>query len=597
MALLAASSLALGLFSALTNAQNVAYTNPILPGWHSDPSCVFAAELENTTFCTTSSFLAFPGNPIYASQDLVNWKLASNALSRVEQLPEIRTATNQQFAGMFANTLRFHKGRFYLISAWINTDIPNPRFVLNTATDPFDDASWGDLMLIEPSSRTIDPDIFFEDDGSIVVASSGTPIIASHLDITTGKLSEPWNMWNGTGGDSIEGPHLYKKDGYYYLLIAEGGTQLGHSAIVARSKNLINGTWEASPSNPLVSNRGTNEYFQTVGHADLFEDERGNWWGVALSTRGGPTLYNQSIFPMGRETVLYPVSWPTGEFPIAQQVRGEMSGPLPLRQQNGDSDSRAASPLVGHSETVDFERGSSLPKTWLFWRAPFNSSCFQVSPKHHPNTLQLTSSRVNLTGDATFNASVEGLVAVFRRQEHTFFNYTVNLHLGFGKAAGDELGVSNFLNQDQHVDLGIVYLATATTNGSSSSSDLTPHLRFRTHSVRAKMPREIVTEVPRDWCGGGGEDAAAIRVRVSSVSESVYGFHVAPAGRLEEEVLYTEYNTALLAGDGAGSGGLLGVYATTNGGRGHVFEGLVSEWRYGPVGQKVDYGVTVAVRG
>ena len=241
---LTASSLALGLFSGLINAQNVAYTNPVLPGWHSDPSCVFVAELENTTFCTTSSFMAFPGNPIYASQDFVNWKLASNALSRVEQLPEIRIATNQQFVGMFANTLRFNKGRFYLISAWINTDIPNPRFFLNTATDPFDDASWGDLMLIDPSLRTIDPDIFFDDDGSIVVASSGAPIIASHLDLITGKLSESWTMWNGTGGENIEGPHLYKKDGYYYLLIAEGGTQLGHSATIARSKNLINGTWK-----------------------------------------------------------------------------------------------------------------------------------------------------------------------------------------------------------------------------------------------------------------------------------------------------------------------------------------------------------------
>jgi len=138
---LAAGSLALGLFSSLINTQNVAYTNLVLPGWHSDPSRVFVAELENTAFCTTSSFLPFPGNPIYASQGLLNWELTSNALSHVEQSPEIRTATNHQVTGMFANTLRSNKGRFYLISAWIDTDNLNPRFVLNTATDPFDDAS------------------------------------------------------------------------------------------------------------------------------------------------------------------------------------------------------------------------------------------------------------------------------------------------------------------------------------------------------------------------------------------------------------------------------------------------------------------------
>ncbi|CAE7008707.1 hypothetical protein PTT_19459 [Pyrenophora teres f. teres 0-1] len=584
MSFLTAGSLALGLFSGLISAQTVAYNNPILPGWHSDPSCVFVAELENTTFCTTSSFLAFPGNPIYASQDLVNWKLASNALSRVAQLPEIRSATNQQFAGMFANTLRFNKGRFYLMSAWINTNSPIPRFILSTATDPFDDASWGDLMLIDPAARTIDPDIFFDDDGSIVVASSGTPIIAYHLDITTGKLSEPWTLWNGTGGEHMEGPHLYKRDGYYYLLVAEGGTQLGHSATVARSKNLINGTWEASPSNPLVSNRGTNEYFQTVGHTDLFEDASGNWWGVALSTRGGPALYNQSIFPMGREMVLYPASWPTGEFPVAHQVRGEMSGPLPPRQPN--SDSRASGPQVGLAESVDFECGSLIPKSWVFWRAPFESSSIQVSPKDHPNTLQLTSSRVNLTGDATFDATFEGLVAVFRRQEHTFFNYTVNLHLGFGTASGDELGVSNFLDQDQHVDLGIVYLST------NNSSDLAPHFRFRTNSVRAKMPSEIVKPVPQAW----SQDGAAVRVRISPVSESVYSFFVAPAGKPQEEMLFTQYSTALLASNGAGNGGLLGVYATTNGNKGHVFDGYVSEWRYMPVAQKLDYHVTIPMQ-
>ena len=260
-----------------------------------------------------------------------------------------------------------------------------------------------------------------------------------------------------------------------------------------------------------------------------------------------------------------------------------MNGPLPSRTQH--SDTRASGSQVGLGEVVDFECGSSIPKHWLFWRAPFESSSFQISPKGHPNTLQLTSSRVNLTGDATFNATVEGLVAVFRRQEDTFFNYTVNLHLGFGKASGDELGVSNFLNQDQHVDLGIVYLAT------DNSSDLAPQFRFRTNSVRAKMPSEIVRPVPQAW----SQEDAVIRVRISPVSESVYSFYVALAENPEEEMLFTEYSTALLSGDGAGSGGLSGVYATTNGNKGQVFNGYVSEWRYMPVAQKVDYNVTIPV--
>lgn len=569
-------------------SSNTTYTNPIIPGWHSDPSCVFVAELDNTTFCTTSSFMMFPGNPIYASRDLVNWKLASNALSRVSQLPTIRTATNvletstfPQLGGMFANTLRHHNGRFYLISTWANADDGLPKFVLNTATDPYNNDAWTDLLYVDtPVAQqgfTIDPDIFFDDDGKVVVAGSGMPIIACYLDIETGKTSEPWPLWNGTGGLNLEGPHIYKKDGYYYLLAAEGGTQINHAATIARSKTL-NGTWESSTHNPLVSNKDTDQYFQTVGHADLFQDADKNWWGVALTSRGGPVLYNESIFPMGRETALYPVSWPENGWPVADQVRGEMSGPLPPSQHAESLP--GIGPVVGKAEKVDFKRGSSIPEDWLFYRAPFDASSFEVSPKGHSNTLRITSSRANLTSDASFNASLEGVNAVFRRQEHTYFNYTVDLDPCFNQNVGHELGVSNFLNQFQHVDLGIVYLET--------DGKLQANFRFRANSIRAPMPSEIVTRVPQQWLSQN------VRVRISSDSESFYSFHVAPAGRLSEEMLLATYSTALLAGDGAGTGGLFGVYATTNGGNGS-FDGFVSNWRYTPVAQKVDYDRVIPV--
>lgn len=573
------SALAL-LFTNVGAVKNTSYTNPVIPGWHSDPSCVFVKELDNTLFCTTSSFMAFPGNPIYATQDFVNWRLASNALSRVEQLPEIRTATNIQIGGMFANTLRYHKGKFWLISAWANIDRPAPVFVLNTATNPYDDASWTNMVISETPDQsngfTIDPDLFWEDDGSLIVAASGQPAIqAFKFDVNTGKLSKPFNLWTGTGGSSVEGPHIYKKDGYYYLLVAEGGTQIGHAATIARAKTL-NGTWESSPTNPLVSNARTNQYFQTVGHADLFQDANDNWWGVALATRGGPALYNQSILDMGRETSLYPVSWPKGQFPVADQVRGRMSGPLPQARPQPRRPGPPDTGLVpGKAEFVDFKPGSSIPKSWLWWRAPFNPSDFQVSPEGHPNTLQIASSRANMTGDATFNATREGLNGIFRRQEHTYFNFTVDLDPSFGSTAGDEFGVSNFLNQDQHVDLGILY-----TN--VSDSDCTPTFRFRARSARAPEPKDVFVPVPKEWLRG------TISVRISSTSESKYSFFVASSHKPHEEKLIAEYTTALLTNDGAGNGALMGVYATTNGGS-RKFNGYTSQWRYEPVAQKVDY--------
>lgn len=95
------------------------------------------------------------------------------------------------------------------------------------------------------------------------------------------------SVWNGTGGAHVEGPRLYKKDGWYYLLIAEGGTELAHAATIARSRDPF-GPYESYEGNPLLTNRNTSDYFQTVGHADLFQDATGRWWGVALSTRSGP---------------------------------------------------------------------------------------------------------------------------------------------------------------------------------------------------------------------------------------------------------------------------------------------------------------------
>src|SRR5690349_23407494 len=112
--------LSVAIFSALfilptlasPNAKNSSYTNPILPGWHSDPSCIFVAAEHNAFFCATSSFLTFPGMPIYTSKDLINWRLASHVFSRPSQVPQIRD-TLVQNAGLWATTIRYHDGKFY----------------------------------------------------------------------------------------------------------------------------------------------------------------------------------------------------------------------------------------------------------------------------------------------------------------------------------------------------------------------------------------------------------------------------------------------------------------------------------------------------
>jgi beta-xylosidase len=200
------------------------------------------AEHDNTFFCTTSSFLAYPGAPVYSSKDLINWKLASKVINRPEQLPALLTSNNIQGGGIFASTLQYHNSTFYLITTYIESPLP-PTFYIFTSKDATSDSAWSMPFAIE-TPYIIDPDIFFDDDGSVVVAYTGHPIKAQIIDMKTGNATETFDMWNGTGNGFTEGPHIYKKDGYYYLLVAEGGTELGHSAVIARSKS-IRGPWES----------------------------------------------------------------------------------------------------------------------------------------------------------------------------------------------------------------------------------------------------------------------------------------------------------------------------------------------------------------
>ncbi|KAF3002148.1 hypothetical protein E8E14_003750 [Neopestalotiopsis sp. 37M] len=582
------SGFALGAVSVIVSqlpsgVSATSYTNPILPGWHTDPSCVFAPEWDNTTFCTTSSFLAFPGIPIYASKDLTHWRLASNALNRDSQVPELLTDLNDPDYGILAGTLRIHDGVFYLITVWANTAHELGYFYVFQTTDPYDDAAWSEPLYVPAPGglRTIDPDIFWDDaSGQVVMAFAGSPIGAVYLDLATGNTSDVFDLWQSSAGDFAEGPHLYKRDGYYYLLIAQGGTQIGHKAMLARATSL-NGPWEEYPANPWLTNSGTDEYFQTVGHADIFQDAEGNWWGVALSTRGGPDLYNASVYPMGRETVLYPVVWQEGEWPVPQQVRGSMDGPLPAQ----DPDPPGEGDLVDAPDSVDFTPGSSLPKHWVYWRAPAKPEDFTVSPPEQPGTLRLTASRANLTGDAAFQP-LDGLTLIARLQTATYFSFSVDLALGFAQGSGDEAGVSSFLNNDQHVDLGVVYLP-----GSSSCGALRPHLRFRATALGKEnitIPEDVITPLPLSWGGGN------VRLALATKNETHFEFTAALASSPENILNVATFKTDLVSGGGAASGGLMGIYATTNGGNRTVAtNAYFSQWRYNSIAQEIDYNVLV----
>lgn len=534
-----AALLALPVWGVPFPETNSSYSNPLLPGWHSDPSCIYVGEDHEAFFCVTSTFLVYPGIPLYASKDLINWRRASNVFSRPSQVPWIANATGQN-DGIFAVTLRYHDGTFYATTTYTN---PFNLGLIFTTTDPYRDDAWSEP--IQFKTDQIDPDLFWDDDGQVYITTQG--IHQRKVDLSTGETGPTYSIWNGTGGDWPEGPHIYKKDGYYYLMIAEGGTEQDHSVTIARSKNVA-GPYESYSRNPILTNRTTTEYFQTVGHADLFQAPSGDWWGVALSTRSGPEFKN---YPMGRESVLYPVAWEEGEWPVLQPVRGCMEGwPLPKRNKG----IRGSGNFVQEPDDVDFVPESSIPGHFVYWRFP-NADDFTVSPPGHPHTLRLAASTGNLSADPPEINVTDPMTLVMRRQTDSLFTYNVDVSFEPEKEE-QESGVTLFLTQAQHIDLGVVLLKS-----SSQNDKLSPHFRFQVTvdgDYNETVPATTVKPVPEHWQG------RPIRLQVQATNTTHYTFSASSAKHPgEAEILGVVPGTVVSGRTGPFTGKFLSSHILT----------------------------------
>ena len=291
---------ALGALATLgTQAQTL--RNPVIAGFHPDPS---VCRVDSDFYLVNSSFQYFPGVPLYHSRDLVNWELVGNVLTRDSQLP-LRGASS--WLGIYAPTIRYHEGTYYMIT----TNVGNGGNFLVTATDPR--GPWSEPVWLQ--QQGIDPSLWFEDGRCYMVSNPDNTIMLCEIDPATGQqLTDSRPLWRGTGGRYPEGPHLYKKDGYYYLLISEGGTELAHRLTVARSRH-IEGPYEPNPQNPLLTNcsmAGQGMQIQGTGHGDLVQAADGTWWLVLLAYRN----FGGSYHHLGRETCLVPVEWPEGGWPV-----------------------------------------------------------------------------------------------------------------------------------------------------------------------------------------------------------------------------------------------------------------------------------------
>lgn len=397
------------------------YRNPVLKGFNPDPSI---CRVNDDYYMTTSSFEYFPGLPIYHSKDLVNWKQIGHCLTRDSQLNLHKVNAS---GGLYAPSLRYKDGVFYVIC----TNVSAGGNFYCTATDPA--GPWSDPIWVD--IKSIDPDIFWDDDGKTYFVTQGDEgIRITEIDIKTGEVLSPeWLVWGGIGGRFPEAPHVYKKDGYYYLLLGEGGTEYAHSTTIGRSKYLF-GPYESCPLNPIIThcNRiGQGSPIQGVGHADLIQTADGSWWAVFLGFRVTQPYSYYHI--LGRETFLAPVDWPKGGWP---QVNGngtvslEMNVPtLPLQ------------PFEKALARTDFN-ADKLGFEWQYLRNPIRENYSLTEKK---GRLRIAASPYTLN-------EAESVSFIARRQTEHDFSAETWMEL-IASAENEEAGITLIQNNTHHYDL------------------------------------------------------------------------------------------------------------------------------------------------
>ena len=396
------------------------YNNPIIPGFYPDPSICRVGE---DYYLVTSSFEYFPGVPVFHSRDLVNWRQIGHCLTRESQL-DLHKARSS--GGIYAPTIRHHNGKFYMVttnvSRWTN-------FIVSTE-DP--GGEWSDPVTFD--GHGIDPSLLFDDDGKVYLTSCSN--VQNELDVETGELlTEPRSVWEGSGGRYPEGPHLYKIDGTYYLMIAEGGTEYTHMETIARSSSPW-GPFTPCPHNPILTHRSLLNPIQATGHADMIQAHDGSWWMVFLAFR---MVGEKQYHHLGRETFLAPVSWTEDGWPV---VNGTGSVALEMA-----ADCLPPHPWDPEPRRDDFD-SQELRLCWNFLRNPYEADW---SLTDRPGWLRLNGSAVTLDDK-------DSPAFVGRRQQHFTCRATALLEFD-SKQDGDEAGLTAIMNNSHHYEIAVTRLS------------------------------------------------------------------------------------------------------------------------------------------
>ena len=338
--------------------------NPIIRGFNPDPSII---RLGTDYYIATSTFEWFPGVQIHHSKDLKNWKLVKQILTRQSQL-DLRGVPDS--CGVWAPCLSYDNGLFYLVYSNVKSfdgvwkDTPN---YLITATDIM--GEWTDPIYL--SSRGFDGSLFHQSNGKkwftnmLVDYRKGKffgGIELQEYDEERKKLVGAVHyLTAGTELGFTEGPHIFEKDNFFYLILAEGGTEYNHAVSIARSKALL-GPYEFHPENPILTAKNNSKaYLQKTGHADFIESPSGDWYLTFLSAR---PLSQRGRCLLGRETSLEELIWKNG-WPYVKE------GKIARKQFSIPNGKEEAPPNI--ESKVTFEK-AQLPPDFQSLRIPIDES-------------------------------------------------------------------------------------------------------------------------------------------------------------------------------------------------------------------------------
>lgn len=509
--------------------------NPILTGFYPDPSIV---KVGADYYIVNSTFSYFPGLPIMHSKDLKNWRQIGNVIDRPSQLDFMGERMTR---GLFAPAISYYKGTYYVTC----TDIDHDGNFVVTAKNPA--GPWSNPVKI-PQVRGIDPSIYFDEetDKAYIIYNSDAPdrkpLYSGHRTIRMYEFDyqnlkvtgEEKQLVNGGVDLSkkpvwIEGPHILKRNGWYYLYAAEGGTSVNHSEVILRSKSIW-GPYVPFEGNPILTQRelpaDRPNPITSAGHAQFVEGPDGKMYSIFLAVRP----YEGDYYNTGRETFIAPVTW-NNDWPMIEH--GEKAIPYSYKTDIKEVKHKGALPQSGNFQyTITFDKG--LDYSWLFMRT-VDSSSFKTS-KATGLTLKLKPETISELGNPSF---------VGRRQQH--LNSTTETELNFTPKADNEKAGLVIFQDERHY----YFIAQSKSEGKDVIQ------LFKSQAKGKSM--DLITEVPLN------AKAGKVQFKITSAGAD-YSFYYATDAK-NWQLLKDKVDGKFLSTKEAGSfiGCVYGLYATSSG--------------------------------